>query len=171
MINKIISEIEKVCTQWHSCGSALFEYKSEFNVDISIIDYAIKLLYHNYQIWHFIELYTAPDSNTVLFVYDGGIKHNKLRNDTIELLDAELCKNQKNTGKINSETIGSIIDRITILYIKKLHLQDSNDIRLSVVEDQYQTLIHCAKELMHEMEIGVRQCKLFGRFKIEYSGQ
>jgi hypothetical protein len=176
MIDEIIFEIKKMCDKWHTYGTELFKFEDDIDCrwldpDKPWVKQVIKLLYHNYQIWHFIELYTAPDSNTVLFVYDGGIKHNKLRNDTIELLDVELCKEQKGTGKINSETIGSIIDRITILYIKKLHLQDSRDARLAVVEEQLDVLIQCAKELMYEMKSGERQCKLFGRFKIEYSGQ
>lgn len=81
-----------------------------------------------------------------------------------------LCKFQKGTGKINSETIGSIIDRLGILSIKKLHLTDARDERVKVIDQQIEVLSHCAKELMAEMISGERRCVLFSQFKIEYTG-
>jgi hypothetical protein len=154
--------------QWHQAGLDLFEY----NVRLEGAEqHVVKLLYHNYQIWHFIELYKSPDSGTVLFVYDGGIKHNTLRNECIEALDLCLCADQKGEGKVNSETIGSILDRIGILQIKALHLKDKTDSRLALVERQLKTLEDCAEELMEDMLAGKRRCELFSRFKVEYSGQ
>lgn len=157
--------IKIYATKWHSQDLTLFD----FNEPLEGLDlHVVKLLYHNYQIWHFIELYTSPDSGTVLFVYDGGIRHNKLRNESIEAVDSILCQKQKGTGKINSETVGSIIDRIGILYIKLLHLKDE---RVKIIEKQLEILVNCAKELMEDMISGERQCVNFSRFKIEYSGQ
>jgi hypothetical protein len=167
MIPPLIPLIAEYTNKWHLANLDIFEFKEVLQDPTE--HNTIKLLYHNYQIWHFIELYMSPDSNIVLYVYDGGIKHNKLRNDTIEALDVLLCKHQKGTGKMNSETIGSIIDRIGILSIKEVHL--TNDKRLSLVQSQKNLLINCAVELMDEMISGERRCVLFDRFKIEYSGQ
>ncbi len=154
--------------KWHKGGLDLFEFGERLD---GVEHHVVKLLYHNYQIWHFIELYKSPDSGTVLFVYDGGIKHNKLRNDCIEEIDAFLCKHQRGSGKVNSETIGSVLDRIGILQIKLLHLAGARDARVPLVRRQFETLRKCAGELMDDMVSGERRCELFSRFKIEYSGQ
>lgn len=167
-IETLCALMAKNAQHWHNQGLDLFEFEEH----LSGVDQAtVELLYHNYQIWHFIERYVSPDAGTVLFVYDGGIRHNKLRNECIERLDGYLCDLQKGTGKINSETIGSILDRIGILQIKSLHLKDKVDPRLFQVQRQLDILIRCASELMDEMISGERRCELFSRFKIEYSGQ
>ncbi len=165
---ELIRLTAQVAGKWHSAGLELFAFEEVLD---GVDRHVVKLLYHNYQIWHFIELYKSPDSGTVLFVYDGGIRHNKLRNDCIELVDEVLCAGQKGTGKLNSETIGSILDRVGILQIKKLHLADKGDPRLPVVERQLRTLTSCAGELMDDMISGERRCELFSRFKVEYSEQ
>jgi hypothetical protein len=158
----------RFAAKWHAAGLDLFDFKESLEgAELGVV----KLLYHNYQIWHFIELYKSPDSGTVLFVYDGGITHNKLRNECIERVDQILCASQRGTGKVNSETIGSVLDRIGILQIKLLHLQDGKDPRTSVVRRQLETLTQCAEELMDDMVSGERRCELISRFKVEYSGQ
>jgi hypothetical protein len=167
-IEELCETMHRYARKWHGAGLALFEFSEQLKgVDHPVVS----LLYHNYQIWHFIELYTSPDSGTVLFVYDGGIRHNKLRNDCIEQIDGFLCERQRGSGKVNSETIGSILDRIGILQIKVLHLADKGDPRLSLVKRQLDTLVRCAGELMDDMIAGERRCEVFSRFKIEYSGQ
>ena len=168
MIEVLCGLTARYADKWHAAGLTLFEFNEQLNgLDREIV----KLLYHNYQIWHFIELYTSPDSGTVLFVYDGGIKHNKMRNDCIEKVDTFLCEHQMGVGRINSETIGSILDRIGILQIKTLHLADKGDPRLPLVRRQLDTLVRCAGELLDDMIAGARRCEVFARFKIEYSGQ
>lgn len=168
-VSRMYNAIQVYANKWHSENRTLFDFDEKIHNEMELI--AVKLLYHNYQIWHFIELYTDPDSNTVLFVYDGGIRHNKERNYAIEALDSCLCELQKGTGKINSETLGSVMDRIGILYIKLLHLEDKKDPRTPVIQYQLDRLLKCASELMDDMISGERQCEMFSRFKIEYSGQ
>lgn len=167
MIDNIVAEVKKYAEKWHSEGKELFEFDCQPSETPEY--YAVKLLHHNYLIWHYIDLYKSPDSNTVLFVYDKGIEHNRYRNETIERLDDILCSLQKGTGKINSETIGSVIDRLGIHYIKFLHLRDAGDGRAELVFKQFEVLFTCAKELMEEMISGQRRCLPFNRFKIDYS--
>lgn len=161
---QIIESVKTHADKWHREDKKIFDFDEKIESEAEY--YAIKLLHHNYLIWHYIDLYKSPDSNQVLFVYDKGLEHNKYRNDTIEKLDEVLCKFQKETGKLNTETVGSAIDRLGIHYIKFLHL---NDERAKEVKQQFETLSECIKELMQDMESGNRRCMVFSRFKIDYS--
>lgn len=167
VIERLVESIKSHAEKWHSEGKEIFEL--DVPTDTTPEYYAVKLLHHNYLIWHYIDLYKSPDSGTVLFVYDKGIEHNRYRNETIEQLDSALCEMQKGSGKINTETIGSAIDRMGIHYIKYLHLRDSKDSRASTVLQQFCILVGCINELMEDMVTGDRQCLVFSRFKIDYS--
>ena len=167
VIERIIESIKTSAEKWHADGKEIFDL--DRTEDGSPEYYAVKLLHHNYLIWHYIDLYKSPDSNTVLFVYDKGIEHNKYRNETIEKLDEILCKLQQGSGKINTETIGSAIDRLSIHYIKYLHLKTAKDSRYLKVLQQFYILVGCVNELMEDMIAGNRQCLVFSRFKIDYS--
>ena len=164
MIQSLIDNIELQCSTWHSKNLLWFEH-SEFNLD-SLKDLTTKLVYHNYCIWHFIEGYQDPDTQKVNFVYLGGLEHNRYRNDTIELIDNIFISNyQINQGPYNSETLGSILDRISNCIIKIAHLKETNDNRIKLIETQSEFLTNCAIELFSDMQLGKRQITNFSRFK------
>jgi hypothetical protein len=148
---------------WHESGLALFDLPS---LDDSVESWGIRNIYHNYEIWHFLEEYESPDANRVAYVYEGGNLHNKLRNQSVEELDQRLCSRQKGTGKINSETLGSVLDRLGIFWIKMLHLRDLDDQRHLSFKKQLAVLTQCAHELMDDMISGERQCFPTSRFKL-----
>lgn len=141
-----------------------FNFEDYIEEDLTILEkLTVKCAYHNYCIWHLIEDYKHPDTDQVLFVYHGGLEQNKFRNKTIELMDQQFELIQKGTGKTNSETIGSLIDRIGIMHVKIVHLQD--DPRLKMIQNQLAILIWCAVELVDDMIKGNRQCAFLSRFK------
>jgi hypothetical protein len=161
-----VFEVMKVrVKEWHDKGLTWFNLAEYVPYEETLENLVTRIIFHNYCIWHYIEGYQDPDSGKVNFVYLGGLAHNKLRNEVIELMDEKFCAFQKGTGKFNSETLGSVIDRISVLYIKMLHMKDSNDSRLARVEKQTQTLERCACELFEDMVSGERQVEVLSRFK------
>lgn len=167
VITAIYDAAFKYASEWHAAGLGVFELPPHFaQLDglTTIQALSVRLIYHNYQIWHLLEDYKSPDSNRVLFVYDGGIRHNKLRNNAIEALDKLLCSQQVGKGKLNSETIGSIIDRVGIWYLKKLH-EEAGTGRHSDIMGQIIALTACTHELYDEMLAGTRWCAVLDRSK------
>lgn len=127
-----------------------------------------QMVHANYYIWHCIEGYCEPDTNRVLYVYNQGLEYNKIRNAARDELDRILCSQQKGTGPYNSESIGSILDRISNAYIKELHLEDAGDKRVESVVQMRQRLEQCGIDLWKDMLAGRRQCFTSDSFKIEY---
>lgn len=165
MIKELVEIMKSVVSQWHSEDLTWFDQEFNSTTAGSIEELSKKLSFHNYCIWHFIEGYKDPDTNRVNFVYLGGLEHNQLRNQTIELIDDFFISKQINTGDFNSETIGSILDRICNLIIKIKHLEDINDSRIESLQKQLDFLISCADSLFVDMQIGKRQILQFSRFK------
>lgn len=162
MIKELCDTIKLHVNNWHEKGLTWFELEAK---EDNLSELVVRCAYHNYCIWHFIEQYKNPDTGLVLFVYDGGLEHNKYRNAVIEKMDEEFSKYQKFTGKNNSETLGSILDRISTSVIKAAHLKDSGDQRLEKVLHQTNTLVKCAEELFEDICSGHRQYEIMSRFK------
>lgn len=165
LISNIYDTAFEQATAWHEASKGIFAL-SEPPAGSPEAAAAAELMFHNYQIWHLLEDYKSPDSNRVLFVYDGGITHNKLRNLAIERLDELLCRHQLGTGPFNSETIGSIIDRATIWYLKELHHTElPNTGKSEAISTQRLRLVTCTHELFEEMLAGTRRCMYLDRSK------
>lgn len=161
MIKDLLSVMKTTVETWHS------EDKTWFNCEFPDTPEGLvtRLAYHNYCGWHFIEGYKNPDTGLVLFVYDGGIEQNRMRNEVIEKLDTVFAAMQVGTGPFNSETLASLVDRISVLYIKICHLREDHDSRMSGVVAQTERLEKCASELMDDMVTGRRQIEVLQRFK------
>lgn len=145
------------------------------NIDNAEIDRYAKLLFelcrHNYQIWH-AEDYCRTKQDELVCKYKPIIdKHNQLRNNTIEDLDVELIKHQLGTGQANSETIGSIIDRLSITILKFLHTVEINTNdrfrdRIDTLIAQILFLLLAFDNLLDDMMNGKSHIKLFRQLKM-----
>ena len=111
----LIKSVRMQIDTWHLAG---YRWDLPQPVEVDLESIAIRCAYHNYCIWHMIEDYQHPDTKQTLFVYHGGLEHNKVRNLMIESMDREFEKIQVEGGALTSETIGSVIDRIGIQFIK-----------------------------------------------------
>lgn len=158
--------MEGLIDKWHEHHETLFISKGMFADPFR--HYAHDMVHANYYIWHCIEGYCDRDTNRVLYVYNQGLEYNKIRNAARDEIDQILCKQQNGTGPFNSESIGSILDRISNAYIKELHLRDNGDKRLDSVIALRGRLQECAIELWDDMLAGRRQCFTSDSFKIEY---
>jgi hypothetical protein len=110
-------------------------------------------------------------------------KFNQARNDCIEKLDTfvleHIPKLIEMRGKQNSETLGAIIDRLSILSLKIFHMSlqtqrkdasgEHKSIcteKLKILTAQRNDLCVCLDELFHDCIDGVRHFKQYKQFKM-----
>lgn len=112
-------------------------------------------------------------------------KLNQLRNDWMEQIDLWIIRNikpylpDKNIKKYNSETIGSILDRLSILSLKIYHMYEQTlrtDVdkehivsckeKLSVLEEQHVDLKNSLLDLIDEYYAGIKVPKVYFQFKM-----
>jgi hypothetical protein len=142
----------------------------------------------NFELWHEEDKARAPDAS------DGAIaavkrsidKWNQRRNDTIEKVDefilsmltnAKVCP--KDDVPWNSETPGSVIDRLSIMSLKvfhmheqaerldatKEHIQKSRQ-RLDVLTRQREDLTTALQVLLDDLFAGRKQMKIYRQYKM-----
>ena len=165
MINELILNVKKTIDDWHSNNLKSIEIEKNFDVN-NLSCLIKKLAYHNYCGWHLIEEYQNSNKKTIQFVYDGGLGHNKDRNNCMEMIDEVFYKLQKNEGNFNSEGFGSIFDRFINDYIKYIHLKESNDIRSDYFYKQINFLEISLEQLYKEVLDGSRKITIFKKFKL-----
>lgn len=110
-------------------------------------------------------------------------KFNQARNDYIERIDIFILENITHLsdmrGKQNSETLGSMIDRLSILSLKIFHMSlqtQRNDVekehldicseKLKILNIQRNDLSVCYDELLLECQSGSRYFKQYKQFKM-----
>jgi hypothetical protein len=110
-------------------------------------------------------------------------KFNQSRNDCIEEIDSFILERISNTilknAKQNSETLGAMIDRLSILSLKifhmaiqtrrenisELHIQTCSK-KLEVLKIQRNDLCVCFDELLYDCSLGLRYFKQYKQFKM-----
>lgn len=148
---------------------------------------ALELAWRNFLLWHEEDKARRTDvvDNAIATVKRAIDKLNQQRNDLIEKLDeailAELSKTvpEPATDLINSETPGSIVDRISIMSLKVYHMDEDSrrdDIdaehrersrhRLAVLELQRYDLYTALGELLTDYLSGKKRMRLYKQFKM-----
>ena len=110
-------------------------------------------------------------------------KFNQSRNDCIEEIDSFILERISNTilknAKQNSETLGAMIDRLSILSLKifhmaiqtrrenvsELHIQTCTK-KLEILKIQRNDLCVCFDELLYDCILGLRYIKQYKQFKM-----
>jgi len=110
-------------------------------------------------------------------------KFNQSRNDCIEEIDSFILERISNTilknAKQNSETLGAMIDRLSILSLKifhmaiqtrrenvsELHIQTCSK-KLEILKIQQNDLCLCFDELLYDCMHGLRYIKQYKQFKM-----
>jgi len=166
---------------WHS------EHSRYDGLDIPVHPVALELAYRNYLLWHEEDKArrTDVDDSAIATVKRAIDALNQQRNDLIEKLDeailGELSKSvaESLAGTINSETPGSIVDRISIMSLKVYHMDEDSrrdDIdsehrqrslhRLAVLKLQRHDLYGALVQLLADYLAGRKRMKLYKQFKM-----
>jgi len=135
---KLIEIVDDKISEWHRSDPEIIPLEmlpirrdfSEFKDNF--LKKSLEILEANYNLWHLEDL--ARDKNAsdsvIANVKRKIDRENQLRNDRIEqldiLIDNFLKENQivSKTDISNSETPGSIVDRLTILSLKIYHMKE-----------------------------------------------
>ena len=143
---------------------------------------------YNYLLWHEEDIARSPNVGdariaAVKRAIDG---YNQKRNDGIEQLDAALVqmlaaqKIEPAPGaRQNTETPGSAIDRLSILALRRYHMQEQADradaseehraktrSRLEVLTEQHRDLSQSLRELLEDIFAGRKRLKVYFQFKM-----
>ena len=143
---------------------------------------------HNFELWHEEDKARDPAARAQEIVrvkrnIDG---FNQQRNDTIEGLDELLLRQLAERGvksaadsPLQSETPGSIIDRLTILALRIFHMKEETQRedaeeahrekcreRLKVLAEQELDLSDCLQALVEELCSGRKRFKIYRQMKM-----
>lgn len=153
----------------------------------SINPLALELAYKNYLLWHEEDKARRTDvtDGTIALVKRAIDKLNQQRNDFIERLDEEILgwldanSSHGTATDFNSETPGSIVDRISIFSLKVYHMEEDSrrgDIsvehrqrslqRLAALRVQRDDLAIALERLLADCVAGKKQMKIYRQFKM-----
>ncbi len=143
---------------------------------------------YNYLLWHEEDIARSPNVGNeriaqVKRAIDG---YNQKRNDAIEQLDAYLLRElaekkvvPQPAARQNTETPGSTIDRLSILALRRYHMQEQADRkdateehlakvreRLTILADQHRDLSNSLSELLDDIFAGRKRLKVYFQFKM-----
>jgi Protein of unknown function (DUF4254) len=148
---------------------------------------ALELAWRNYCLWHEEDKArrTDVDDSMIARVKRNIDGFNQQRNDLIERLDEAILAwltprcTWRDDLPINSETPGSIVDRISILSLKVFHMEEDtrrDDIdqahrersqqKLAILREQRADLEQALHGLLDEYLAGSRRMKLYRQFKM-----
>ncbi len=143
---------------------------------------------YNFLLWHEEDIARSPDvcDARIAQVKRNIDRYNQLRNDWIEKLDDYLLQEIEHRGvtadadaRVNTETPGSAIDRLSILALRLYHMEEQAERRdaaaehraraadrLAILRQQHHDLSQSLSELLLDILIGKKRLKLYRQFKM-----
>ena len=179
LLKQQLQEVE----QWHSfLPQADFSEPTDFPVLVST-QHQI-----NFELWHQEDMARDPDvsDSKIASVKRAIDVLNQRRNDLIERMDQFLVNilftgNVKNDAEaeMNSETPGSMIDRLSINALKIYHMDEEilrEEVtaehrnkcagKLSVLQEQRKDLEQCLSKLLADLSSGEKRLKVYQQMKM-----
>jgi hypothetical protein len=175
-------------TDLHAHTVALWHTEAVSNPYAGFLQLVCQQHAFNYLLWHEEDVARSPDVGdariaAVKRAIDG---YNQKRNDGIEQLDAALLRLLAEQGvqpavdaRQNTETPGSAIDRLSILSLRRYHMQEQADRadaadehrakarqRLEVIGAQHADLSNSLAELLADIFAGRKRLKVYFQFKM-----
>lgn len=166
MIKKIFEQV--LCSNldcWHHQGLATFKY--EFRQPISTLEGLVERnIYFNYQGWHFEDLGQSDDKDKIIKGWYGSRENNRNRNATIQQMDDYFLPYYSGNAELHTETVGVILDKVSILYIKYLHLLSAKDSRSGILLSIINELISRTDKLYDDIVHGRLRCITIPHLKL-----
>jgi hypothetical protein len=142
----------------------------------------------NYLLWHEEDVARSPKvgDEKIAEVKRAIDRYNQQRNDAIEKLDdwliGELGRQKvqlQPAARLNTETPGSAIDRLSIVALRLYHMQEQANRpdasaehvqkvsgRLAILREQHADLSHSLQELVDDIFAGRKRMKVYRQFKM-----
>ena len=142
----------------------------------------------NFELWHQEDIARSPDvsAERIAEVKRAIDRLNQARNDHIERIDDWLTEEisrrgiaPKATARLNTETPGSAVDRLSIMSLRLYHYREQlerDDVdpehvarvqaRIALCEEQRQDLSHSLEELLQNIESGTNRHKTYRQMKM-----
>ena len=180
-LSGLLEAFDRCITFWHTDPS------SHAVPGISANPLALELAWRNFLLWHEEDKArrTDVDDSAIAAVKRAIDRLNQQRNDLIEKLDEAILAEvaaaapPQAADRINSETPGSIVDRISIMSLKVYHMDEDSrrdDIdeehrqrslhRLAVLKLQRSDLFVALGQLLDDYRAGRKRMKLYKQFKM-----
>ncbi|MEC9491606.1 DUF4254 domain-containing protein [Flexistipes sp.] len=181
--NNLADKMYKLISEWH--------IKDNFNqqsLNSSLDDAIVLLVRYNYELWHQEDIARDPNANDseIAQVKRNIDKLNQKRNNMIEEVDeiiSELLSEKvielSENASMNSETPGSIIDRLSINMLKIYHMEEQTErkdataehiksckSKLKILQMQKDDLSKCLNELMEDLIKGNKFFKVYRQMKM-----
>jgi len=142
----------------------------------------------NYRLWHEEDIARSPDvpDSRIAQVKRNIDRLNQQRNDLIERLDDHLIGQLAAAGirpspqaPLNTETPGSVIDRLSILALRIYHMEEQAQRRdagaehvekarrkLAILHEQLRDLSTSLRQLLEDIFAGRKRLKVYRQFKM-----
>jgi len=182
-----VIDVQEV-TDLHAHTVALWHTEEISNPYTGFLQLVCQQHSYNYLLWHEEDIARSPNVGderiaAVKRAIDG---YNQKRNDGIEQLDAAILQMLAERGieplpaaRQNTETPGSAIDRLSILSLRRYHMQEQADrtdaseehrakavSRLETITEQHGDLSRSLGELIEDIFAGRKRLKVYFQFKM-----
>lgn len=149
---------------WFADGRELFEWTAPPAQDLAGI--VLELLYHNFQVWHYEDHGRSGDDQLILIGWRGAMHHNRYRNERINAIDAMHAGCHTPSAPLHSESLGALVDRLTILFLKHMNYARRCAATAAAVRAQLDELVDYAADLQRRLLAGQVRCQQVPRLKL-----
>lgn len=169
MNNIIIDLFDNIIVQrlelWHNQDLKHFtwEFIEQENTLAGLIE---RNIYYNYQGWHFEDLGQSDNPTDVMRGWKGSRENNRNRNQSIQYIDEYFIPFYSEEAEEYTETIGVILDKVSILYIKYLHLVENGDERCQILFSVIQKIIQRTNYICQNIMEGKIKCITIPHLKL-----